>query len=314
MELFSEDTIVRINIVGVGGGGTNAVERMVAERIPLVQYITINTDDASVRESSADMKLQIGKNTTKGWGAGGDPEVGYLSAQEDAAHIKNAIKDCDMLFIVAGMGGGTGTGAAPVVAQIAHELGILTVGVVTKPFYFEGKRRIERAESGISKIEQLVDSLIVIPNDNLKCVSKEKITFNNALAIADGVLVQTVKNIVKVIQQTAVINCDFADISSILRNSGRMYTASGTAVGVECVDTVIGQIISSKLLGTSVDNADGALLYITTPGSVGLDEIERISNAVSGRMLQDANIIFGIDFNENQDHSIKAVLIATHHA
>ena len=311
IELVHEEIAVNIKSVGVGGGGTNAVERMTEERIPMVHYITINTDDASVHGSSADLKLQIGQETTQGRGAGSNPEMGYLSALENTNQIKNAIKDCDMVFIVAGMGGGTGTGAAPVVAQIAQELGILTVGVVTKPFYFEGNRRMTQAEKGIAEMEKSVDAIIVIPNDNLKFVVEEKITFNNALAMADSVLVQTVKNIVEVIQRTAVVNCDFADISSVLRAAGHIHTATGVASGGDKVDTVIEQITASKLLGTSIDNSTGALLCITAPGNIGLEEIDRISSVVSSKADQDANIIFGMDFDDSTPDQIKVVLIAT---
>ena len=311
VELIHEENVVRINIVGVGGGGTNAVDRMSESRIPLVQYISINTDDGAVRSSSADLKLQIGLKTTQGRGAGANPEMGRLSAQEDLPRIEKAIKDCDMLFIVSGMGGGTGTGAAPVVAKLAKELGILTVGVVTKPFYFEGRHRMRQAEIGIDLLSQYVDSIIEIPNDNLKYISDSKLTFNNAMAIADDVLAQTVKNIVEVIQRTAVVNCDFADIRSVIQDSGRMHTATGVASGVDRVENVISQILASKLLGTSAEGADGVLLCITAPGSVGLEEVEKISSAVAEKIAADGNIIFGMDFDDAAEDQIKAVLIAT---
>ena len=312
IELVHEENVVRIKIVGVGGGGTNAVERMTEERIPMVEYIAINTDDASVHGASAEVSLQIGLKTTQGRGAGANPEIGRLSALENTLQIKEAIKDCDMLFIVAGMGGGTGTGAAPIVASVAHELDILTVAVVTKPFYFEGRRRLAQAEAGIELLEKEVDAIIVIPNDNLKLVEERKITFDNALAIADGVLMQTVKNIVDVIQRTAVVNCDFADIRSVIRSSGYIHTATGKASGENKASEVIDQIKTSKLLGTKVDCAQGALLCITAPGSVSLEEVELISSAVTESVSTDANVIFGIDFDETMGDEIKAVLIATH--
>ena len=312
-ELYSEEKTVRIKVIGVGGGGTNAVERMVeCGRIPSVKYITVNTDDASVRGSSADVSLQIGTAAAKGRGAGADPEIGRAAAEESISKIEDAVKDCDMLFVVAGMGGGTGTGAAPIVAQIAQKLGILTVGVVTKPFYFEGRRRMQQAEAGIQRLSEAVDTIIVIPNDNLKHVSAQKITFDNALAIADGVLMQTVENIVEVIQKTAVVNCDFADICSVIRNSGQMHTATGRATEGNTADTIIEQIASSKLLGTTTDGADGILLCITASGSIELEEIEKISLAVSAKAADDANIIFGMDFDETMEDEVKAVLLATH--
>lgn len=311
-ELYAEEKVVRIHVVGVGGGGTNAVERMVEETaVPLVKYITINTDDASVRGSSAEVSLQIGLETTKGRGAGANPEIGQLSALENTAKIEETIRDCDMLFVVAGMGGGTGTGAAPIVADIAHQLGMLTVAVVTKPFCFEGRRRMQQAEVGIEQLSKAVDAMIVIPNDNLKFVADRKITFDNALAIADGVLMQTVTNIVEVIQKTAVVNCDFADIRTVIHNSGYMHTATGQASGEDRADTIIEQITSSKLLGTSIDGADGILLCITAPGGVGLEEVEKISAAVSERAAKDANFIFGMDFDETMGDAMKAVVIAT---
>lgn len=228
---MENENVVRINIVGVGGGGNNAINRMAECNIPMVKYISVNTDTGAVKHSKVENKLQIGLKETRGLGAGGDPKKGWLSAEENASQIEKAIRDCDMLFVTAGMGGGTGTGAAPVIADIAHKRGILTVAVVTKPFAFEGKKRMENAKAGIALLEESVDALIVIPNDNLKLVTKSKITFNNAFALADDVLMQTVKNIVEVIQQTAFINCDFADVRSVIRNSGYMHTATGCAAG-----------------------------------------------------------------------------------
>lgn len=311
MLIKQEENVVRINIVGIGGGGTNAVDRMSESRIPMVQYISINTDDGAVKSSSADLKLQIGLKATQGRGAGANPDMGRRSAQEDLSKIEKAIKDCDMLFIVSGMGGGTGTGAAPEVAKLAKELGILTVGVVTKPFYFEGKHRMRQAEAGIEKMSEYVDSIVVIPNDNLKYVSDSKLSFNNAMAIADDVLAQTVKNVVEVIQRTSLVNCDFADICSVIRNSGRMHTTTGVASGVDCVDSVISQLMNSKLLGTSVEGADSALIYITAPNNVKLEEIEKITNIVAERISEDGNIIFGVDLDDAMEDQIKAVLIAT---
>ncbi len=312
MELLHEENVVRIKIIGVGGGGTNALERMAAENIPLVEYISVNTDDGAVANSHADMSLQIGLKLTNGRGAGADPEVGKLAAEEDLNRIGKAIEGCNMLFIVAGMGGGTGTGAAPVIAEIARDLGILSVAVVTKPFYFEGKRRIAQAESGIAKLAQSVDSIIVIPNDNLKHMTAEKLTFENAMSIADDVLVQTVKNIVEVIQTTAVVNCDFADIRSVIRNAGYMHTAIARGSYNGHTDDIISQLVTSKLLGTTVDNATGVLLYISAKESVALDEIEKISSAISSRVAPDANVIFGMNMNDSMENEMKVVLIATH--
>lgn len=312
MDLLHEENVVRIKIIGVGGGGTNALECMVTEHIPLVEYISVNTDDGAVTNSHADTSLQIGLKLTSGRGAGADPEIGKLAAEEDLNRIEKAIEGCDMLFIVAGMGGGTGTGAAPVIAEIARNLGILSVAVVTKPFYFEGKRRINQAESGIAKLAQSVDSIIVIPNDNLKHMTTEKLTFENAMSIADDVLLQTVKNIVEVIQTTAVVNCDFADIHSVISNAGYMHTAIARGVYNGYTDDIIRQLVASKLLGTTVDNATGVLLYFSAKESVALDEIEKISSAISSRVAPDANVIFGMNMNDSMENEMKVVLIATH--
>ena len=308
---INHDSVVRIKIVGVGGGGKNAVERMLETNIPLVNYVTINTDDGAVKTSHAETKLQIGCRETKGYGAGANPEVGFRSAKESYNEIEKVIKGCDMLFITSGMGGGTGTGAAPVVAEIAKKLGILTVAVVTTPFSFEGKKRMENAKNGIAKLRENVDSIVIIPNDNLKLVTQTRVTLTNAFALADDVLVQTVKNLVEVIQNTAFINCDFADISSIVKNSGVMHTATGLATGFNRTDEIIEQIKTSTLLGSSVEGATGIMICITASGEVGLEEIDKITSAISAVASPDANVIFGMNFDETMDDKLKAVLIAT---
>ncbi len=307
----SEKPVVKIKIIGVGGGGTNAVERMMENDIPMVDYVTVNTDDGGYLGSHAKTRLQIGLGETKGRGAGGDPEKGRRAAEENRRDIENAVSDCNMLFIASGMGGGTGTGAAPIVAEIAKKLGILTVAVVTTPFLFEGRKRMEHALDGIAKLRENVDSVIIIPNANLKHVTREKITLGNAFALADDVLVQTVKNLVGVIQRTAFINCDFADISSIVRDSGTMHTATGQASGPDRVSDIVEQIGSSVLLGTSVEGATGIMLCVTASEGVELEEIDKITSAVSELASPDANIIFGMDFDPAMGDSIRAVLIAT---
>lgn len=303
--------LVKIKIIGVGGGGTNAVERMLGDRIPTVEYITVNTDNAGYSGSSADVKLQIGLRETKGLGAGADPQKGFRSAEENIKEIEEAVKDCDMLFITAGMGGGTGTGAASVVAEIAKRLGILTVAVVTMPFTFEGKKRMDNALFGIERLKKKVDSLVVIPNDNLKKVAKTRITLLNAFEIADSVLMQTVKNLVEVIQNTAYINCDFADVCSIVRNSGYMHTATWESFGEKRSEEILSEITTSTLLDSSIDGADGILLCITAAGDAGLEEIDGIISVISDMASADANIIFGMNFDESMADGMKAVLIAT---
>ncbi len=304
---------VRIKIVGVGGGGTNVVENMLDLNIPMVEYITINTDNGGYNNSKAKNKLQIGLRETKGRGAGADPQKGQRSAQENYREIEEILKNCDMLFITAGMGGGTGTGAAPVIAEIARKLGILTVAVVTKPFAFEGKKRMDNAIAGITGLQKQVDSMIVIPNDNLKKVSQTKITLCNAFEIADNVLVETVKNLVELIQHTAYINCDFEDIRSIIEKSGIMHTATGLASGVARSEMVLEQITASVLLESSVDNADKILLSITAAEDARLDEIDKIASVLTEKASPDAIIIYGMNFDNTMDDKIKVMLIATKH-
>lgn len=311
MNTQTPEAVVRIKIVGVGGGGSNAVARMLDANIPMVEYITINTDDGGYNSSRAETKLQIGKRETRGRGAGADPVKGLRSAEENRKDIEELLKNCDMLFITVGMGGGTGTGAAPVVAEIARKMGILTVAVVTKPFAFEGKKRMDNALAGIERLEKHVDSMVIIPNDNLKKVSQIKITLCNAFEFADNVLVQTVKNLVELIQNTAFINCDFADIRSVLENSGTMHTATGLASGIDRGTKILEQITSSVLLESSVDNADRILLCISCAEDVALDEIDGINSVLSGMASPNANIIFGMNFDGAMEGAMKVVLIAT---
>lgn len=308
----NKNNIVRIKIIGVGGGGNNAVNRMTEKEIPMVNYIAAVTDDKAVEKAKAEVKIQIGKRAVQGHGAGADPEKGKRSAEESAQEIEEAISDCEMLFITAGMGGGTGTGAAPVVAKIAQKLGILTVAVVTKPFAFEGGRRKKQAEEGIKNLEQYVDALIVIPNDNLKNVSNSRITLSNAFAIADDVLVQTVKNLVELIQNTAFINCDFADITTILKKSGYIHIATGRAVGANKTDLIVEQIKKSALLDTSINGANGVLLNITIAADAALEDVDKISTEIASFADPNVNLIFGLNMDESLNDEIKVLLVATH--
>ena len=302
---------IRIKIVGVGGGGNNAIERMLEMNIPMVDYITISTDDGCFKGSHAQTKIQIGQKETKGRGAGGDPEQGRRSAFENRKDIERVLQECDMLFIAAGMGGGTGTGAAPVVAEIARELGILTVAVITTPFAFEGKRRRENALAGIAKLKEFVDATITIPNDNLKLATETNVTLNNAFLVADSVLVHTVQNLVTVVQNTASINCDFADICCILRDSGDMYTATGTASGMNRSTDIVEQIKTGALQGKSISGCNAILLYLTASADVLLDEIEEIAEAIRVQADPNANIIMGMNFDGSMNDDIKVVLFAT---
>ena len=302
---------VRIKIVGIGGGGENAVERMLEIGIPMIRCVTIHTDNGGFFRSHAETKIQIGAKETGGRGAGADPTVGQRSAQENRKEIEDAIKDCDMVFLAAGMGGGTGTGAIPVVAEIAKNMGILTIAVVTLPFAFEGQKRMRQALDGVANLEKIVDSLVVIPNNNLKRVCNSRITLSNAFEKADDVLVQTVKNLVDVIQTTAYINCDFADISSVVKDSGRMHVAVGVASGNNRAEKIIEQIKHNSLLDSSVDGATGVMLCISGAEDIGLDEIDSIAGKVSELASKNANIIFGLRFDDTMEEQLKAVLIAT---
>ena len=241
------DNVVNIKVIGVGGGGGNAVNRMVENGVQGVEFVSINTDMQALNYSQATTKIQIGEKLTKGQGAGANPEIGRKAAEESKDQIAAALANTNMVFITAGMGGGTGTGAAPVVAQIARELGILTVGVVTRPFAFEGKKRLEQALSGIEELNKNVDSLVIIPNERLKYVSEQKITFKNAFEIADGVLRQAVKNISELITVPGFINLDFADVTSVMKDAGFAHIGTGSAAGKDKAAEAAREAISSPL-------------------------------------------------------------------
>ena len=301
----------KIKIIGVGGGGTNAVDRMIESGISGVEYISINTDDKGYKSSLADTKIQIGKKETAGRGAGAEPERGALSALESVKEIDVALTDCDMVFITSGMGGGTGTGASPVVAKIAKERGILTVAVVTTPFSFEGKKRMDNAQAGIIELKKYTDAVVVVPNDNLKKVSEGRLTLANAFEIADSVLMQTVSNILEVVQSTYYINCDFADICSVIKDSEQMFTATGFAKGEDRAKKIVSQITSSPLLGTSTKDMDGILICITAADNVSLDETDTINSSVLASASPNAFVIYGIKFDESMNDGMKVVLLAT---
>ncbi len=303
--------VVQIKVVGVGGGGGNAVNRMVDAGVRGVEFIAVNTDKAALFLSKASKKIQIGEKVTKGQGAGASPEKGQSAAQESKDEIRAALSNADMVFIAAGMGGGTGTGAAPIVAQIAKELGILTVAIVTKPFAFEGKRRMEQAEIGISELREHVDSLIVIPNERLKYVSEEKITFKNAFAIADDVLRQGVQSISGIISNTAFINVDFADVTSVMKDAGYAHMGVGVATGRDKAEVAVKKAITSPLIETSMDNATGVIISITGSDDIGLEEIEQASMVVHDMCDPSANIIFGTQIDDELEDEIKIIVIAT---
>ncbi len=276
-----------------------------------VDFIAVNTDKQFLDVSAATYKVQIGEKLTCGKGAGSDPEVGRKSAEESRNVISKMLEDTDMVFITAGMGGGTGTGAAPIVADIAKEMGVLTVGVVTKPFSFEGARRMKQAEAGIEDLRQRVDSLVIIPNDRLKYATDQKITFANAFEIADDVLRQAVQSISDLIKNTGFINLDFADVTAVMKNAGMAHMGVGRAAGKNKAEEAAKMAISSPLLETSIKGARGVLVNITGSMDIGLEEVEAATNMVKEAAHPDALFIFGAAFDEDMEDELKVTVIAT---
>ena len=310
---FSEEMqdVVQIKVVGVGGGGGNAVNRMVDAGVRGVDFVAVNTDKAALYLSKANTKIQIGEKITKGQGAGASPDKGQSAAEESREEIAAALKNTDMVFIAAGMGGGTGTGAAPVVAQIAKELGILTVAIVTKPFAFEGRRRMVQAEEGIAALSQHVDSIIVIPNERLKYVSETKITLKNAFEIADDVLRRGVQSISELINVTAMINLDFADVTAVMSDAGCAHMGVGTATGRDKAEQAAKSAITSPLIETSMENARGVIISITGSMDVGLEEVETAATIISEMAHADANIIFGAQLDDSLEDEMRITVVAT---
>ena len=302
---------VVIRVIGVGGGGNNAVNRMIAANIRGVEFVTVNTDRQALRKSEANKQLVIGEKITKGFGAGANPDVGERSAEESIDQIKEMLSGADMVFVTAGMGGGTGTGAAPVVARVAHEMGILTIGIVTKPFSFEGKRRMEQAERGIKELRQYVDSLVVIPNEKLKQVSDTRITLGNAFEIADDVLRRGVQSISELINVPGFINLDFADVTSVMKNAGYAHMGVGGATGADKAELAAKAAISSPLLETSIHGARGILISITASHDVGLEDVDLASSMISAQAHPDANVIWGLAFDDTLDDEMRVTIIAT---
>ncbi len=302
---------VNIKVIGVGGGGNNAVNRMISSNIRSVEFIAINTDKQALSKSSATHKIPIGEKITKGHGAGANPDIGTRAAEESIEEIRNAIAGADMVFITAGMGGGTGTGAAPVVARIAQEMGILTVGIVTKPFAFEGKKRMDQAEIGIRNFRQYVDSLVIIPNERLKQVSETRITLLNAFEVADGVLSHGVQSISDLINGTAYINLDFADVTSVMQGAGYAHMGVGEASGKDKAEMAAKAAISSPLLETSISGAKGILIHITASPDISLEDIDIASTMIAGEASSDANVIWGAAFDPELEDRMKITIIAT---
>ncbi len=305
------ENVVTLKVVGVGGAGNNVVNRMVKAGTQGVEFIAINTDKQALAVSNADQKLQIGEKMTHGQGAGSDPEIGKRSAEESRNNIAKTIEDADMVFITAGMGGGTGTGAAPTVAEIAREAGVLTVGVVTKPFKFEGKRRMDQANAGIKELLTRVDSLLIIPNDRLKYATDQKVTLANAFEIADDVLKQAVTSISDLIKNTGFINLDLADVTCIMKDAGFAHMGVGHAAGKGKAEDAARMAVASPLMETSINGARGVLINITGSEDMGLEDVEAAANLVQEAAHPDANIIFGATFDPSMQDEIRVTVIAT---
>ena len=297
-----------IKVIGVGGGGGNAVEHMITHGAKSIEFIAANTDHQALQRSKAHVNIQLGST---GLGAGARPEIGAAAAQEKREQVAEAIRGANLLFITAGMGGGTGTGAAPVVAEIAREAGILTVGVVTKPFGFEGRRRMTQAEQGIEELRQKVDSLVIIPNERLKYATDQKITFANAFEIADDVLRQAVQSISDLIRDTGFINLDFADVTAIMKDAGLAHMGVGRAAGKGKAEEAARMAISSPLLETSINGAKGVLINVTGSMDIGLEEVEQAATLVQQAVHPDALTIFGATFDDTLDDEIRVTVIAT---
>ncbi len=305
------EDVTQIKVIGVGGGGGNAINRMVSSGVQGVEFIAVNTDKQVLTFSKATHKIQIGEKVTGGRGAGARPEMGLKAAEESRDAIVDALSGANMVFITAGMGGGTGTGAAPAIAEIAKSSGILTVGIVTKPFAFEGKRRMQQAEAGIAELAQHVDSLIVIPNERLKLVSDQKITFANAFDVADDVLRQGVKSISELIKVPGLINLDFADVTAVMKDAGHAHMGVGRASGKEKAEAAANAAVSSPLLETTIQGAKGVIISITSSPDITLDDVDVAASIIAEAADADANIIFGVAFDEKLDDEMIVTVIAT---
>ncbi len=300
----------RIKVVGVGGGGTNAVNRMMKAQVQGVEFITINTDTQALQNAMAPIRIQIGEKLTRGLGAGGNPSAGQKAAEESSEELYEALRDSDMIFITAGMGGGTGTGGAPVVAQIAQDIGALTVGVVTKPFAFEGSRRRSAAEEGVNALKDRVDALITIPNDRLLSIADQKMSMTDAFALADEVLHQGIQGISDTITKPGMINLDFADVKAIMSHAGSALMAIGRAAGENRAAEAAQAAISSPLLEVSITGAKGVLFNIAGSDYT-LFEVNQAARVIQEAADQDANIIFGAVIDERLGDEIQITVIAT---
>lgn len=305
----NDNGLLRIVVVGVGGGGNNAVNRMIEDGVAGVDFICINTDKQILDKCKAEKRIQIGTKLTKGLGAGAKPEVGEKAAEESIDEIKEALQDAEMVFVTCGMGGGTGTGAAPVVAKVAREMGILTVGVVTKPFRFEGKVREVNATGGIERLRENVDTIIVIPNDRLLLIGNQKMSFGEALHFADSVLQQGVTGIVNLITSGGMINLDFADVRSVIQNQGVAHFGIGSGTGEDRCIMAVEQAVSNPLLETSIRGAQNALINFV--GNVGMVEVSTASDYLNELLAENANIFVGFVDDPDMGDEVKVTVIAT---
>jgi cell division protein FtsZ len=303
--------IAAIKVLGIGGGGTNAVNRMVDAGVSGVEFIAVNTDAQALLMADADVKIQIGSTATRGLGAGADPAVGLAAAQESRDELKEALKGADMIFVTAGEGGGTGTGGAPVVAELGQELGALTVGVVTRPFGFEGRKRAEQAERGIDELRDRVDTLIVIENDRLLQVVEKRTSIVEAFQMADDILRQGVQGITDLITVPGLVNLDFADVRTIMRDAGSALMGIGAASGENRAAEAARAAVSSPLLEASIEGATGILLNVTGGSEIGLFEVNEAAEVVTGAADQNANVIFGAVIDDSLEDEVKVTVIAT---
>ena len=301
----------RIKVVGIGGGGNNAVDRMIEAGVTKAEFICVNTDAQQLSNVKASTVLQIGTKLTNGLGAGAKPEIGRQAAEETKDEIKNIVKDAEMVFVTAGMGGGTGTGAAPIIAEAAKSLGILTVAVVTKPFFFEGPQRMRNAEEGIKQLAERVDAIVTIPNDLLLKIADKKVTINDSFKLADDVLRQGVQGIIEVITQKGIMNCDFADVRTIMKDSGVAHMGIGIGKGETAAQDAVRAAIESPLLETNIAGATNVLLNITGGSEFSLVDMGEVSGIVRDMVSEEANIIVGTAVDDNLKDEIKVTLIAT---
>ncbi|MBS6524453.1 cell division protein FtsZ [Aedoeadaptatus acetigenes] len=308
---MDHEEFAKIKVAGIGGGGNNAVNRMINAGVKGVEFVAVNTDRQALKNSLAETKIQIGEKVTKGLGAGANPEIGEQSAEESLDEIREALQGADMVFITAGMGGGTGTGAAPIIADVARDLGALTVGVVTRPFSFEGARRMKQAEKGIDALKGKVDTLVIIPNDRLFSISDKKTTFSQAFQMADEILKQGIQGISELISVPNVINLDFADVKTVMHDKGIAHMGIGYASGDDRATEAARNAVESPLLETSIEGAKSVLLNITAGNDLGMFEMNEAADLIRSTVDEEANIIFGAGIDESLKDQVKITVIAT---